>query len=347
MDVGAFLEPIEEDAPSGENLEYEMVFTDMELAAQYGEERQVGDSVLEAEEPDFGDLAGKARAVLSRSHDIRAAVFLAEAVLHTDGLPAFAEAVGLVRGFLEGYWDSCHPQLDEDDGDATMRINAAQGLADAQRMIRSLRRAGLTESRAFGRISLREVEIADGRAEPPPGFDGVTDAAAVSAAFQDTGDDTLTEAAAAVRAAREHVAAIEAVFAEKTPGEAPQLDRLSDTLKAIEATYARFGAGGGAAEAAEPEPAGGGGPAPAAPAATGGGQGAPGAIRGPDDVVRALDAIMNYYARSEPSSPVPVLLARARRLVSADFLTIVRDMAPDGMDDVRRIGGLKDEDDDD
>jgi type VI secretion system protein ImpA len=55
---------------------------------------------------------------------------------------------------------------------------------------------------------------------------------------------------------------------------------------------------------------------------------------------------MHYYARSEPSSPLPILLGRARRLVSADFLTIVRDMAPDGMDDVRRIGGLRDDDDD-
>lgn len=347
MEAGAYLEPIGETTPSGENLEYETVFVDMELAAQYGEERQVGDAVLEAEEPDFGDLADKARAVLAESHDIRAAVFLAEAALHTDGLRAFADALGLVRGYLERWWDTCHPQLDEDDGDATMRINAVQGLADPRRLVRALRRTGLTTSRGFGRVSLREVEIAEGRSDPPPGFDGVTDPAAISAAFQDSDPAALAEMSAAVATAREHLAAIEAVFADKTPGDAPQLDRLADTLKAIGATYARFGAGDGGAETGEIGPAAndGGAPAPAV-AAAGGGAAAPGAIRSPEDVVRALDAIMNYYARSEPSSPLPILLGRARRLVSADFLTIVRDMAPDGMDDVRRIGGLRDDDDD-
>ena len=46
-----------------------------------------------------------------------------------------------------------------------------------------------------------------------------------------------------------------------------------------------------------------------------------------------------------PSSPIPMLLERAKRLVNADFLTIIKDMAPHGLDNVQTIGGL-DEDDD-
>jgi type VI secretion system protein ImpA len=60
-------------------------------------------------------------------------------------------------------------------------------------------------------------------------------------------------------------------------------------------------------------------------------------------VLRALDAIMGYYRAAEPSSPVPVLLQRARRLVGADFMAIMRDMAPNGLDNVRLIGGLGDD----
>ena len=54
----------------------------------------------------------------------------------------------------------------------------------------------------------------------------------------------------------------------------------------------------------------------------------------------ALDRIMAYYARSEPSSPVPLLLDRAKRLVGADFLSIIKDLANDSLTEVRRVGGL-------
>ena len=42
----------------------------------------------------------------------------------------------------------------------------------------------------------------------------------------------------------------------------------------------------------------------------------------------------------------PVKAAKvAKRLVSADFLTIIEDMAKEGLSEVRRIGGIKGSDD--
>ena len=70
---------------------------------------------------------------------------------------------------------------------------------------------------------------------------------------------------------------------------------------------------------------------------------APGAINSTTDVLNTLDRIIAYNARVEPSSPVPVLLTRAKTLVGADFMTVVRDMAPAGMEMVRIIGGIRDE----
>ena len=60
----------------------------------------------------------------------------------------------------------------------------------------------------------------------------------------------------------------------------------------------------------------------------------------------ALDRIIAYYARSEPSSPVPMLLERAKRMVGADFLTIIKEMAPDGVQNVHLIGGIVETEDD-
>jgi type VI secretion system protein ImpA len=52
---------------------------------------------------------------------------------------------------------------------------------------------------------------------------------------------------------------------------------------------------------------------------------------------------MDYYARHEPSSPLPILLKRAKRLVGADFMEIINDLAPSGVDNVKLIGGVTEE----
>lgn len=341
MDVTALLAPISDDAPSGDNLEYDEGFTEMELAAQPGEERQVGDQFQAAEDPDYGEVVKLADGILGRSHDIRAAVFRAEAVLQAEGMEEFAQTVSYIRGCLADHWESCHPQLDEDDGDATMRINAVQGLADSSRTLRNLRRAALTDSRMFGRMSLRHVEVAEGIANPSADMESPPDAAALKAAFRDTDEAFVSGVADAVNTSLEEIAAIDAIFAEQTPGEGPQLDPLSDALKKIQNALAQHGGADLGVEIVDPTAA------AAAPAPAGGAAPGPsgsGAINSPADVTDALDRIIDYYQRAEPSSPVPILLDRAKRLVNADFLAIIEDMAKDGLDEVKRIGGIKSDD---
>ncbi len=343
MELSSYLEPRSEDQPSGENLEYDPAFTDLEIAAQPGEERQMGDEVVAAEEQDWADVEAKALAVMEQSHDLRAAIYLAEAVLHTKGLTEFSASINYVRSLLDEFWDTCHPELDEDDGDATMRINAVRGLASTERMVRALRRTGLTESRTFGRITLRHLDVVDGRINMPADLDDIPDENSVAAAFKDTDEETLSANAEAVASALENVNSIDAVFADKTPGEGPNLDPLIDALKSIKQALSRYADVGDAAdddvdEMDAPTAKSGSGPT-AAPA--GGG-----AVNSPEDVTRMLERIMDYYARCEPSSPLPILLERAKRLVNADFMTIIEDMAKEGLDEVRQIGGLKDDDDD-
>jgi type VI secretion system protein ImpA len=52
-----------------------------------------------------------------------------------------------------------------------------------------------------------------------------------------------------------------------------------------------------------------------------------------------------YYDRNEPSSPVPMLLQRAKRLISKDFLDIMRDLTPEGVAQAELLGGITHEDD--
>jgi type VI secretion system protein ImpA len=65
-----------------------------------------------------------------------------------------------------------------------------------------------------------------------------------------------------------------------------------------------------------------------------------GEIRSREDAVRMMDRVAEYFERNEPSSPVPVLLRRTKRLVSMSFLDILRDLTPDGVAQAESIGGV-------
>ncbi len=64
-----------------------------------------------------------------------------------------------------------------------------------------------------------------------------------------------------------------------------------------------------------------------------------GQIRSNQDIHKALDMIIQYYEQHEPSSPVPLLLKRAKRLVGRTFVDIIRDISPDAMTQVQMVSG--------
>ena len=347
LDVDTFLKPRAPDAPSGEDLEYDQAFQELELAAKPGEERQVGKSIIAAEDPDWKDMARKATAVLERSHDLRAAVYLAHAALRDKGVAEFAKVIAYIRGCLETHWDTCYPRLDEDDGDPTMRVNTLLGLTDGDTIVRALRLAPITNSRVMGRFSYRDVQIVTGELAKPPEMEKAPEDPAIRAAFADTDDEWRTALRTAIAQADSDVRAMSKLLDEKLVTEAPNLDLLKKTLIAIRKRLNDMAGDDGpgaegeaapAAEGADESGAGGGGGGAATVVVA-----APGTIASRQDVVKAIDRIIEYYTKNEPTSPLPLLLQRARRLVDADFLTILKDMAPDGVKQVQVIGGVEPE----
>lgn len=353
MDLADLLKPHGDGDPSGENLEYDPAFMSLEIAAQPGEERQIGDSIIAAEDPDHPEVISNALDVLGRSHDLRAAVFLSYSYLRTRGFPGFAEATGYIRGVLEQYWDTCHPQLDaDDDNDPTMRVNAVKSLADLKTIVPGIRLAPLTDSRTFGRLALKDIQIAEGELAGAEGAEGLPDSNQVAAAFQDTDPDRLEVIRSAVAKAHADVKAIGEVFDVKVPTRGPDLDELEKVLRQVLQKFSAAGISDPSGAAEDVPDAG----AEAAPVSGGGGQvargpmaggGPPGSVNSQADARAAIDRIIQYYARSEPSSPVPILLERAKRLVGADFMTIIRELAPEGESNVNLIAGVKPGDDDD
>ncbi|MEM1266610.1 MAG: type VI secretion system protein TssA [Pseudomonadota bacterium] len=341
MDLSDLLATLDDGSDAGEDMEYEPIFTELELVAKPGEERVMGDSVQEAEEPNWRDVKEKALAVLEQSKDLRASMHLAQAGLKTGGFPDFATVMTYVKRCLTEHWDGVHPMLDaDDDDDPTMRVNAVLTLADGDGILRAVRNAPLTQSRAFGGFSLFDVEIAEGEIEVPESLDTVPDRSQISAAFQDTEAEWLTATKEAVNTALDDLVAIDGKFDEETPGRGPNLDDLLRALRRIKARIDE--ATGSDEEFAE-------GDADGEEGAAGGGAGGGPVRRGVGeittraDVQKAIDKIIDYYAKNEPSSPVPIILKRARRLVDADFMKIMEDIAPDGLENVRVVVGRSDE----
>jgi type VI secretion system protein ImpA len=338
IDIDKLLAEVSEQEPCGENLEYDPAFQAMDLAGQGKPEQQMGDTVIAAEDPNWSELRDKALEVLERSRDLRAVVQLGRALLHTDGMTGLSDCLTLTKGLLEQRWDSVHPQLDpEDDNDPTMRLNALASFGNQDTMVRVAREAPLVSSRGLGRFSLRDVLVASGKMDAPPGDDEPPNLATIDAAFMECDLDDLQATADAVNLSQETVRAIEGLLAERVgSGNVPELDGLVEVLQQARQVLAerlsRRGvvAGDAPADAAE---------AAAAPAAAA----VAGEINSREDAMRMLDKISDFFGRTEPSSPVPLILQRAKRLISKNFMEIMRDMAPDGLSQARNITGLDEE----
>src|SRR5579883_2178968 len=125
IDIAALLEPISADSPSGEAIEYDAQYIELETAARGKPEQELGDTIVAAEEPDWREVERIALELCARSKDLRVAVYLARAGLKLEGLAGFAAALELIKGYVGEFWPTVHPQLDpEDDNDPSARINS-------------------------------------------------------------------------------------------------------------------------------------------------------------------------------------------------------------------------------
>jgi len=332
-DLESLLTPLADEAPSGPDLEYDADFQTLERTATPKAERAIGDSVKTAEEPDWDKVSSLGEDLLGRSRDLRVAVHLTAAWTRMHGLAGWSDGLALIRGLLENLWDSVHPQLDaEDDNDPTARVNAVMPLVDMQGLLGYFRSTPFVQSPRLGRFSLRDLRIANGtlKTAAPEGEAALPSMTDIEACCLDCPEEQLAAAARATSTAMEHAKAIDAAFTDRVgtagPDLKPLLGEIYELKKFLDAEVANR------MPAAEAEvPAGEEGAAPA--------NAASGRIETPQDVIRRLDEICEYYTRREPSSPIPHLLRRAQRLVGMDFVDLMKELAPGGLSEFQVISG--------
>ena len=335
MDVPLLLTAVSATSPCGEDMEYDAQFLQLERDAKGQPERSMGDSILPAEPPEWRSIQQQSLDLLQRSKDLRITHFLLQSTLALQGVAGLAEVLTLIDALLRQYWAELHPRLDaDDDNDPTVRINALTGLT-CETNIRLLRESILTRSRTFGPVSLRAALNASGLQSFA---DEQLGNQQLNAAFLDSDPEQLQATRDALSAARAACEAIEQQVNDQVgSAQGVDLSALKQPLK--QALQLLNQAVPGTDSSSDPEavsednaPSVDNAAAPAAPRPSGD-------IATRDDVLRSLDKILAYYTRHEPSSPLPVLLTRAKNLVHADFAAIVRNLIPDGMSQFENLRG--------
>lgn len=324
-------QPLSGDAPCGENLE------DSQLLASFDSFRLFGQSVPLNPAPVWRELETKSRAALDRSKDFRLLAHFGAAVLRTEGLPAFVGTLSVAAHWLEQHWAQVYPLVDED---AILRKNALNSFADRMAIVDGVRRLPIVRHPVLGTFSLRDFEIATGKLAQPEGEE-VPDEAAMRAILAASSAADLATLQSSVLAGLDALKSIEARMREEGGSEAApsfdplvtqlvQLQRLlTEGLAAHPNAPAETSAGTNAASTASPA---------AAPRS-----GSLQAINSRQDAIVALDAVATYFRLNEPSSPIPLFIERAKRLVAKDFLEVLADIAPDAVSQARSAGGLRDE----
>lgn len=352
-DDAAWTEPLADGSVAGPNLELAPEFGALERAAQGKPEQQYGDTIIAAADPDWKEVEEQALALLDRTRDLRVLTNLAVAHLHLSGFADFAAMLASIRQLLTAAWQEVHPQLDPDDeNDPTLRANALLRLAHPSFVLRHVRDLPLANSPRLGRFSWRDIALATGVLETEPDQERPSEAM-IRSAFQDSDMTRLAELRAAALVAAEQATAIAAIFDDRTgygtgPDFLPLTKLLTEVVRDIDryVVFPTVSQDETPAQGSEPMVA----ITPAQPQAVpqlqSGESGeaarfAP--VRSRAEVIRLLDLVCEYYERYEPSSPLPMLLQRARGLVDKNFLEILRDLAPDGLTQAQTIVGSRDE----
>ena len=298
------------------------------------------------EQADWKGVRDRCVKLLARTKDVRVATCLALALLQTEGLPGLRDGLRVLREMLERYWESVFPELDrEDNDDPTRRMNAVASLSPPPGARGDVMRFGqrLRETPICGRVRPIDVAVARGEVAPIDPSAPKPDPAAIEAAFLSANLDQLQALAAAAGDAKQQLAALDDFLTAKVGNDAPNLQAFKAALADVHAMLQRHlstrtGQEAPMADDVAAAAHDSGGNGHASPEARPPAQRLSGSIGSHDDVVIALDKICDYYDRHEKSSPVPLFLRAARKMVGRSYLEIFEILTPEAVQQLRAIG---------
>jgi type VI secretion system protein ImpA len=380
IDLALWLNPLDGENPSGEDLRNDPAFHELERLTEPevkvvhdGNNKPTSQSTIPVDWPAVLDKAEELRA---HGRDLRLLVIVTRALANEHGLAGLAQGLRLIAQTFDQHWETMHPALRpsaQPREAALRRINALLDLQNGQDgLLANLRQMIFFAPRAIGPISGRDLEqgALDDRVmllEAASGLNAAEKAKLVSAHGQllnrvrsgcaaqaDQANAEMVSLIADAHAAIEALDAVETALNARLEGSGAAVPELRRFLQRLLTTLERNAPAGAATSgAAKPAPA----PTDADLPARNGhgadtmasiasyaepGTGLPDRISSRDDVVKCLDLVVAFYDRTEPSSPIPHLARRVRRMVHMDFVELMEDLAPSGLKEFRLLAGVPD-----
>jgi type VI secretion system protein ImpA len=335
MEFADILNTLDSRLPCGEDLEYDADFLQLQQAAAGRDEQQFGSTIIAAQPPDWREVERLARALLERTRDLRVIGLLTSAWTEIRGLPGYSDGLALAVDTLERYWEPVHPRLDSvAENDPMPRMNALAAFGDMQGCARSVRSASLV-SGVHGQLTLRDTEaLLDGSRQDADAYPGGRPRLVerLRQAWAQGNADLLALESAAVALRRLQKLVTDKLGAAWAPDYAAILRTLDIVLEATRDAQAAPAAAALQDHAqAETEPAAGM-PSSGAAAAERGARPQDAPIQSRDEAVAMLSKVCAYFEANEPGHPAPYLIRRAQQLIPMSFHDIIRNLAPQGLE---------------
>lgn len=332
------IQPISADYPCGVDLEYDPGFAEL---VSIGERRSLAENGLGV---DWSRVLERARHLERRAIDLRLIAWRIRADLNLSGFDALASGVASIAHVLRTFPD-VHPR--DPDGDkaytASLRVQALAPLIgdpprtsvvpDLNNVWEDFRSivAWTDHGTPWSLHDVRQALFPSGRAGEGRSPDVMRNAVAQAIAAQQ-----LAVSFAATNAVREGLDAISAAFREAhgDPDADPVGARMRKLIESLcEMLRPAVGTADAIVAAASSAPQTGT-TSKSEPMASG-----PPTAR--SEAVELLDRAARYFEIAEPSNPASLLIRRAQRVASMNFIDAINELIPNAVDEARLLAGRK------
>jgi len=329
VDVEALLQPVAGDLPAGPDLSFDRDFRRFEAGLE-----ELANQAVRYNDPTAAQGVEQAVALLGRSKDLWIASHGFCYAACAGDIAAASGLLAVMAGIAERFWDGCFPALLEGSDPTDARQQAARQVAHFGRSLRYLENAFLPPLAEKARLSFKQV-----MGGAPPEATGADIMAQMPEAIRRAINDTATDAWVAFDRQLDDIVTVAgklgAAFTAHGASREPDLQPLTDLVRRMKVLSGAIVAEKDPSQAPAAAP---GGVAPAAPAQeTPSMSAASGPTRSRDQAIAHLDAARAYFQAVEPSSPIPLMIDRIKKIATMDFMQIIQSLAPAGVDEATKV----------
>lgn len=251
----SLLQPISEYYPSGPPIRFDPIFTEIRLAREEDDPNlPMGVWERPLKRADWARIEARCKITLSsHAKDLQIAAWLTEASTRRLGMEGLLPGLLLVHGLLARYWETVHPQIDE-DGDADLRVAPLEWMnASLSSTIRTMMPllggpAGQLDKLCLAdweRMVHDEADSAkhgDGRKAVQESGEPLRTRAAVVGRARANPDHDVDRSLRLVRGCLTVLQSIEELTAARLGADAPSIAKLRDTLRRMESAWMEMSA---------------------------------------------------------------------------------------------------------